>query len=114
MHELSIVIDLVDLCEKNLNSHKNASKIEEIIIKIGRLSGVESHYLRSAYSVYKTGTVCENATLTIHEQEVIVVCKECVTKSELKKFEFICPNCKSQNLEVIDGEDMYLMSMVIS
>ena len=38
-------------------------------------------------------------------------CRDCNQESELKKNEYTCPNCKSQNLEVLDGEDMYLMSL---
>lgn len=112
MHELSIVISLIDLCEKNLKA-SGGNEIEEVVIKVGRLSGVESHYLRDAYEVYKSGTVCKNANLTIHEQSVVVECLECGFTSELTQNEFICPNCSSQNLKVIDGEDMYLMSLVI-
>lgn len=113
MHELSIVIDLMDLCEKNLKA-SGGSKIEEVIIKVGVLSGVEAHYLRDAYEVYKNGTVCEEAKLTINEQCVVVKCLDCGKISSLSKFEFLCPRCSSKNLEVVDGEDMYLMSLVIN
>ena len=62
MHELSIVQNLVSLCEKNA-AKENAKEISKIEIKVGRLSGVEPHYLESAFDVYKTGTICENAEL---------------------------------------------------
>jgi len=44
-------------------------------------------------------------------QPILVKCNSCNAKSTLEKFEYICPKCESSDLEVLDGEDMYLMSL---
>ena len=184
MHELSIVVDLVALCEKALNAEKAKKKgaaeqgdknrcdiantanentdfantnigtenaentgvadtnpndkngdfaenfdanpqtpcdtpsaknpqIRELHVKIGRLSGVEAHYLQNCYEVFRAGTVCENADLVIHTQEIVVKCKNCGFSGDLTQNDFSCPRCKSSEISVIDGEDMYLMRLVI-
>ena len=184
MHELSIVADLVALCEKALNAEKAKKKgaaeqgdknrcdiadtanentnsantgmgtententgvtnidsndkngdfaenfdvnpqapcdtpsakspqIRELHVKIGRLSGVEAHYLQNCYEVFRAGTVCENADLVIHTQEIVVKCKNCGFSGDLTQNDFSCPRCKSSEISVIDGEDMYLMRLVI-
>jgi len=184
MHELSIVADLVSLCEKALNAEKAKKKgaveqgdknrcgiantarnadsanvdiidaknaenmgvadmdlnhktaifaenldtnpqtscdtssakspqIMELHVKIGRLSGVEAHYLQNCYEVFRAGTVCENADLIIHTQEIVVKCKNCGFSGDLAQNDFSCPHCKSSEISVIDGEDMYLMRLVI-
>lgn len=110
MHELSIVQNLVTLCEQNA-AKQNAKSISKIEIKIGRLSGVEPHYLQSAFDVYKAGTICENAELIINLQNIIIKCNECGYSGELSENDFTCPKCQSQNLKVTDGEDMYLMRL---
>lgn len=110
MHELSIVTDLVALCEENLQKH-HKSKVTRLMLKIGRLSGIETHYLQNCFDVFKAGTVCENAELIIKEQNIVVKCNDCGTQSELSKNEFICPKCGKNNLCVIDGEEMYLMRL---
>lgn len=110
MHELSIVQNLVTLCEKNA-AKQNAKEILRLEIKVGRLSGIEPHYLQSAFEVYKNGTICQNSELVINLQAVVVKCKECGFKGELEQNDFTCPSCNSQELEVIDGEDMYLMKL---
>ena len=110
MHELSIVQNLVSLCEKNA-AKENAKEISKIEIKVGRLSGVEPHYLESAFDVYKAGTICENAELVINLQGIVVECLDCGFGVELSENDFTCPKCKSQNLKVTDGEDMYLMRL---
>ena len=113
MHELSIIIDLIELCEENAKKNK-AEQVDEIIIKIGKLSGVEAHYLQSAFEFYHfTSDICKNAKLTINIQPVIVFCNDCNQNSELKDNNFKCQKCGSRNLKVIDGEDMYLMQIIM-
>ncbi len=110
MHEFSIVQSLLNQCEDNAKAN-NADKITKVVIKIGVLSGVEPDLLESAFETFKEGTVCSESELVINLQPVVVYCLECKETSELKKFEYICPKCGSANLEVKDGEDMYLMSL---
>ena len=88
-------------------------QIRELHVKIGRLSGVEAHYLQNCYEIFRTGTVCENADLVIHTQEIVVKCKNCGFSGNLTQNDFSCPRCKSSEISVIDGEDMYLMRLVI-
>ena len=88
-------------------------QIRELHVKIGRLSGVEAHYLQNCYEVFRAGTVCENADLIIHPQEIVVKCKNCGFSGDLAQNDFSCPRCKSSEISVIDGEDMYLMRLVI-
>ena len=107
---------------KNLDANPQASydafgskspQIRELHVKIGRLSGVEAHYLQNCYEVFRAGTVCENADLIIHTQEIVVKCKNCGFSGDLTQNDFSCPSCKSSEISVIDGEDMYLMRLVI-
>lgn len=107
---------------KNLDVNPQASydtfsskspQIRELHVKIGRLSGVEAHYLQNCYEVFRAGTVCENADLIIHPQEIVVKCKNCGFSGDLTQNDFSCPRCKSSEISVIDGEDMYLMRLVI-
>ena len=44
-------------------------------------------------------------------QPVVIKCKNCGFEGKLDKDEYLCPNCKSGELNIIDGEDMYLMSL---
>lgn len=116
MHELSIVQSLVELCNQQVlknNLLNEDKKIKEVIVKIGVLSGVEPHYLKSAFDVYKIQTICQEAKLSIIHQPILVKCSSCGFMGELKNNEFICPSCNKDELDVIDGEDMHLMRLVI-
>lgn len=110
VHELSIVQSLVALCEKNAAAG-GAKEVVRIEVRIGRLSGIEPHYLQSAFEVYKAGTICENAELEIAVQSVVIECKSCGFGGELGENDFTCPACGSQELSVTGGEDMHLMHL---
>jgi hydrogenase nickel incorporation protein HypA/HybF len=110
MHEYSIVCSLLDLCEENVKS-ENAKKITKVEVKIGKLSGVEPYLLQSAFDTFKEKTICDGAQFVMHIQDVVIRCHECHQEFTLEHNEFTCPNCKSFDIETIDGEDMYLMRL---
>ena len=110
MHEFSIVNALLDLCEKNAKEN-SASQVLKVEIKIGKLSGIEPHLLKTSFDTFKEGTLCENAELLMHLQDLVLYCSTCKSKSVLEKNEFYCPKCNSVEVSVLDGEEMYLMRL---
>jgi hydrogenase nickel incorporation protein HypA/HybF len=110
MHEYSIVDSLLQLADEHARKN-NAKKVTKIEIKVGVLSGVEPELLKTAFDTFKEGTICEEAEFIMKIQPVVVRCRDCRFETELKKDEYRCPKCNSGNLEIIDGEDMYLMSL---
>lgn len=110
MHEYSIVQSLLDACEDNAKAN-DATKVSKVVVKIGVMSGVEPSLLKIAFDTFKEKTMCEDAEFIINIQSVVVKCKSCKEESILKKLEYCCPVCKSIELDIIDGEDMYLMSL---
>lgn len=110
MHEYSIVQSLLDACEDNAKAN-DATNVCRVVVKIGVMSGVEPELLRTAFDTFKEKTMCENAEFIINIQSVIIKCKSCQKESTLKELEYFCPLCQSIDLDIIDGEDMYLMQL---
>ncbi len=110
MHEFSVVQSLLDLIENNAQDN-NAKSVSKVVIKIGKLSGIEPHLLKIAFDTFKEKTICENAELEMIIQDVIAKCEDCNKEFKVENNNFICPECQSFNLKIIDGEDMYLMSL---
>lgn len=109
MHEFSIVQDLLSMCEKNAEEN-DATKITKVEVKIGKLSGVEPQLLQTAFDTFKEKTICHDAEFLIHIQPLVVKCTQCQKESTLEKNTFACPDCEGA-VEVLDGEDMYLMRL---
>ncbi|MEA2111270.1 MAG: hydrogenase/urease nickel incorporation protein HypA [Campylobacterota bacterium] len=110
MHEYSIVQSLLDSCEENTRAN-NATKVVKVVVKIGVMSGVEPELLKTAFDTFKEKTVCEEAEFIMNIQQVLVRCRDCLSENELQSLEYTCPDCQSVNLEILDGEDMFLMQL---
>jgi len=110
MHEYSVVQSLLDLCEENAKQN-NCLVVSKVIVKIGVMSGVEPELLKTAFDTFKEKTICENAEFVMNIQEVVVSCGDCKNEAQLLERNYSCPKCGSQNLQIIDGEDAYLMSL---
>ena len=110
MHEYSIVTSLLELCEENAKK-EGSEKITKVEVKIGKLSGVEPYLLQTAFDTFKEKTICEEAEFIMHIQDVVIRCRNCNKEFTLKQNEFTCPECKSFDIETIDGEGMYLMRL---
>ncbi len=110
MHEMSIIQALITSCEEQARRYSAAS-IRKVEVKIGVMSGVEPELLATCFDTFKEGTICDGAQLVIISQGVVVFCNDCQQQSPLTERRFRCPECKGGNLEIVDGEEMYLMSL---
>jgi hydrogenase nickel incorporation protein HypA/HybF len=110
MHEYSIVQALLEQCEE-LATQNDATQVEKLIIKVGVLSGVEIQLLQTAFDTFKEHTICHDAELIIEEEPIKIKCNNCDSQHTLSENRFTCPSCDSTNIDVIAGEEMYLMQL---
>jgi len=74
MHEYSIIQSLVDSVERAVGDRGVPHRIE---VRIGELSGVDCGLLATAYEIFRAGTICETATMTIDRVPVRWDCPKC-------------------------------------
>ncbi len=110
MHEYSVVEALLNQCEEHAKQN-GATKVTKVICKIGVMSGIETHLLQTAFDTFKEGTICEEALLLLNTQKLKLECKECGNVFEVDEVRYFCTKCESLRVKVLDGEDMYLMSL---
>jgi hydrogenase nickel insertion protein HypA len=110
MHEYSVVQALLEQCEENAKIN-DAAKITKVVVKIGVMSGIEAHLLEIAFNTFKEKTVCDGAEFVMNIQPLTIECEDCKSVSELEEIHYCCQKCESTNVKVIDGEDMFLMSL---
>lgn len=110
MHEYSIVQSLLESCEEHA-AQNESTQVLKVVVKIGVLSGVEPQLLETAFNTFKEGSICHNSLFVVNVQKIVIECNKCNQTSTLEKNEFICPDCQSNDVKVVDGEEMYLMSL---
>jgi hydrogenase nickel incorporation protein HypA/HybF len=104
MHELSIVQSMMKIVEKAAKG----KEVTRLVVKIGKMSGIEPHFLKESFDFFKEGTVCENAEMEIIETNIKVKCYGCGNESFIEGFDFHCPVCGSEKTKIISGEEMHI------
>lgn len=110
MHEYSVVQSLLEKVEKFADQNE-AEQVTKVVVKIGVMSGIEPHLLEIAFNTFKEKTICDGAEFIMNIQPISVHCQGCDMTSELQKAHYLCPACGSAELAIVDGEEMYLMSL---
>ena len=92
MHEYSIVQSLVDSVAAAVGSRD--AVVRRIEVLIGDVSGVDTTLLATAFEVFREGTICEGAVLTIDRVPRRWECSRC--GGEVVPGGFLrCPDCNA-------------------
>ncbi|MCA6450564.1 MAG: hydrogenase maturation nickel metallochaperone HypA [Chitinophagaceae bacterium] len=112
MHELSIVMSIVELASAQASRH-DASVIEEIELDIGCLSGIEMESFDFAWKQAVKRTILENARRTVNRIEGRALCLDCNTDFTMEHLYDGCPNCGSHLSQIRSGKELKLRSLVL-
>ncbi len=112
MHEYSIVQALLTQCE-DIAAQNEAESVTKIVVKIGKMSGVEPCLLETAFNTFKEKTVCDGAEFVMNVQPLVIECKRCGVQTTLDEIYYKCPACESLDVKVVDGEEMLLLSLEV-
>ena len=110
MHELSIVMSIIAITEKESAKH-NAVQVDEIELEIGDLSGIEMTAFDFAWQQAIKGTVLENAALEIIRPPGNAKCLECGHPFAVSQIYDLCPVCQSHFKEIISGKELRVKSL---
>jgi hydrogenase nickel incorporation protein HypA/HybF len=113
VHELSVCVALIEQVERYANEHR-ASGVEQIVLRIGPLSGIETPLLETAYPLAAAGSIAEGAELVVKAAPVRVECTQCGEVSEVPTNRLLCGHCGSFCTRVTSGEDMILERLVLT
>ena len=109
MHETAIVEGLMRILEKQAVEH-GVARILSVTVKVGCLRAVEPQQLVGCFEMFAEGTVAEGARLVVDGVPVWARCKACGTEFEVPRFRFECPGCGGGDVEVIQGQELYIES----
>mgnify|MGYP000060590414 CR=1 FL=1 len=112
MHELSIVMSIIDIATKQLEN-ASATTIEEIELEIGALSGVEENSFEFAWKQAIKNTPLQNAVRIIHKPEGIATCLDCMIDFSIQQLYDACPVCGGHFLNIKKGKELKVKSLVV-
>jgi len=105
MHEYSIVQSLVSAVEAAVGDRRNAA-VHRVEVAIGEVAGVDCGLLTTAFEVFRAGTLCEHASLTIESIAALWQCPNCGVAIERGK-SLRCALC-NEPARLAAGDEIFL------
>ena len=112
MHELAIARHLLELTLEHAEESK-ATEIHQINIVIGQLSSFVDESIQFYWDMFSADTLAEGATLNFSYVPMELTCGECQHTFSPQELTFLCPQCKSNRVQVTGGDQCYLESIDI-
>jgi hydrogenase nickel incorporation protein HypA/HybF len=112
MHELSIVMSILDIVEGQVRSH-HAQKVESIELEIGQLAGIEWEAMDFAWDAAVRNTVLENSSREIRKVEGRARCLECGEVFPCPTLFTPCTVCGSVFSDLLQGKELRIRSLVL-
>jgi hydrogenase nickel incorporation protein HypA/HybF len=112
MHELSLVMGIIDLASLEAEAH-GARDVEEIVLDIGELSGVEMDSFDFAWTEGVKGTILDGTERKINRIPGKGKCLDCDTEFSLKQYYDPCPNCGEHLIDIVNGKEMKVKTLTL-
>lgn len=107
MHELAIAGHVIDIAAR----HADGRKVTKVCLKVGHLRQVVPSALSFSFELVSQGTTVEGAELEMEEIPVTGLCRGCGAESHPGAFPLQCGTCGAFDLEITQGEELYVESL---
>lgn len=112
MHEMSIAQNIIAIVDETL-AGEDYQRLREVVVEIGELVAVVPESLRFCYMVITEKTKFQDSKLTIRILPLVGKCRSCHVESRVEHFDFVCSNCTSRDVEIIQGEELNISHLEV-
>jgi hydrogenase nickel incorporation protein HypA/HybF len=110
MHELAIAQNILEIVRQSVPEAEEPA-VRRIRMRVGQLSGVVPESLDFCFSAIVSETMLQQARLAIEPVPTISRCRDCALQFRIEELVFLCPACKSGNLELISGKELEIVEI---
>ena len=114
MHEMGIASQVVKIALSSVPPDMPDAKVEQVNLKIGRLSSIVPDSLKFCFEIITQETPLNGARLKIEEIPVVAKCKACETEWIITGPVFKCEACNSGSIEILTGQELEITSIEIA
>ena len=112
MHELSIVMSIIDIAESHARK-AGSHAIEEVELDIGELSGVEMSSFDFAWQQATRHSLLEGARRQVNRIPGKARCMDCSADFNLAQLYEPCPVCGGHLLNIVSGKELRVRSLIV-
>ena len=107
MHELSVTESILEIALRHANN-ANAKRITNLYLVIGQLASIVDDSVQFYWDIISKDSIAEGAILHFRRLPATLSCQECNFEYSPANNSFSCPNCTSDRVKVITGEEFYM------
>ena len=90
-----------------------ASRISQINLVIGELSGIVDDCVEFYFEFLSKDTIAAQASLSFHHPPTRLRCRNCATVFSPNNLDWACPDCHAQTVEIVSGRECYIESIEV-
>jgi hydrogenase nickel incorporation protein HypA/HybF len=113
MHELSATRHIFEIVMAQAHLSE-ADSVDRINLVIGDFSNIVPDCVNVYWKELTKGSICENAEIHFDRRAVVFSCQQCQNTFELQGKLSICPNCGSDQISFLSGDEMLVESIEIT
>ena len=111
MHELGIVFEVVKTV-RNFAEQNGITKIDTLVLQIGELSAIVPRYIEECYPAAVDRTPLEDMKLKIEILPGNGRCLNCSCIFNLPANQGKCPDCGSNEFEILSGKEFMIKEII--
>jgi hydrogenase nickel incorporation protein HypA/HybF len=111
LHELGVVIEVVKTVE-DFAKKNGVTKIDTLVLQVGQLASVIPKYIEACYPAAVDGTLLQETKLKIEILPGNVICKKCNKVYNLIENNKKCPDCRSNEWELLCGREFKIKEII--
>ncbi len=112
MHELAVTESILDITLKHAGQAQ-ASRVTDLYLVIGQLSSIVDDSVQFYWDIISKDTAAQGAQLHFRRVPVELVCLNCAKRYSPAGEDFACPDCHSEQIKVVAGEEFFLESIEV-
>ncbi len=114
MHEMGLVQNIFDIVLKTAEQN-SISKVLRINIRAGQMRAIVPAQLQFCFEILsKESPIVEGAELVVEILPVKGKCKSCTHEFAVEEFQFVCPECKHEDIEVLQGMELLVSNIEVA
>ena len=112
MHEFGITENIITIALDKA-SEAQASKITQINLVMGELSGFVQDCIQFYFDSLSKDTIAQEAVVHFESVPAQLRCQNCSTIFHPQDALWSCPGCQGQSVEILKGRELYIESMEV-
>lgn len=113
MHELSVAQSLTDFVCDQISGSEAQGHVTRVHVRLGAMSGITAHALKTAFSEAVVGTQLQYASLEIESLDLVVWCPRCHQEQLVTDGRLRCPLCQTRTPHVVQGKELEISSIEV-